>query len=275
MMKTKILEKPGVCICGLTGDEFPHDHSKAGRAAAIEKLTEHQAQSLKQMSDRQPELTTRQHFSPSTIPHAETRTKEELRAKRAADAPKQPSGIPTAPINPFDRTVEAEIKRHSALWETSYEGRRVIANLKRQSKEWEARQTQKQQQQQFETSIAPVVDHAQASLDAVRRNPAATQAEVDQAIDRLRIAQSGNIGGYSAADKEWREVQANKLVTKAVEVDAQAKQLQSQRDALLQAAYEPLKESAEPTMVDVHYPSFYHDPDKAGRIIKEPMPTIG
>jgi hypothetical protein len=271
-MKTKILEKPGVCICALTGDEFKHDSSKAGRAAAMEKVAQHQSQALEAMSKRQPELSTRQHFFPARIPHPETRSAEELKAKRAAATPKQPRGIPTTPVNPFDTTIAAEVRRHSPLWETSSEGRRTIANLKRKSKEWEAEQESKRQQTALDETVKPAVDHATNVLNELQRNPNITVAELEQAQSRVQLARDGKLTEYAAADREWRDTQRKKIEDAAVEVDSQIRTLAAKRDALLQSAYEPVNEPGEPRLVPVTYPTFYHDPAKAGKTIMEPMP---
>jgi hypothetical protein len=274
-MKTKVLEKPGVCICALTGDEFPHNNSKAGRAAAMDKVAQHQAAALTRMSEREPSLTVRQHFFPATIPHTETRTKEELRANRVANAQKRPSGVPATPVNPFEKTIEAEISRHHALWETSYGGRRKIAELKRESKKWEAEQERQRQQTALNESVKPAVDHATNVLNELQRDPTITVAELELAQSRVQLARDGKLEEYATADREWRDTQRKKIEDAAVEVDSQIRTLAAKRDTLLQAAYAPVNEPAEPQLVPVTYPDFYHDAAKAGKTLMEPMPVIG
>jgi len=268
-MTTKFIERSDRYICSLTGDEFSHDRSQAGKSAAIQKLTAHQTAAMAKLEPKRP--SARQHFFGGQVKHPETRSKDELRAAAQAKTPKQPSGIPSQPVNPFDGAFQRKVDRLGYTWGQSSAGREARAELKKLSKEWEAEQERKQQQSDFETSIAPVLAHARTNLEAVRKDPTATQLEVEQAESRYNLAQSGNVSGYSAADKEWRQLQANKLVTQAVEVDSQARQLQAKRDELLRAAYEPVAEPAEPQMVEVWYPPNYIDPAKAGKTIKEPM----
>ena len=97
----------------------------------------------------------------------------------------EPTGVKV--VNPAEKTIEAEIGRHYTGWESSHTGRRVIANLKRQSKEWEAKREATKQQADFETSIAPVVAHARANFETVRNDPQATQLEVEQAEERWHL----------------------------------------------------------------------------------------
>ena len=270
-MKTKYFEsKLGTLVCALTGKEFPYNVSdKATRQAATNKLAAHQASELERMRADQPALTDRQLFNPRLVPHKETRSEQELRDKARADAPKpQPA---SAPVNPFEGAFKRKVERLGYAWGQSPAGREARAELKKLSKEWEAKQQESKQQADFRASILPVIDHAKAALDSVRRDPQATQLEVEQAEARLKLAES-DPAAYAQSDKEWRQRQANALVSQAVEVDAQARQLQARRDELLKAAYEPVAE-AEPVMVEVWYPPNYApDPSKAGKTILEPLP---
>jgi len=267
-MKTKIIERSDRYICSLTGDAFSHDGSQAGKSAAIEKLTAHQTAAMSRLETKR--SSARQHFFGQQVKHPETRTPDELRAAAQAKTPKQPSGR-GEPVNPFAGAFERKVDRLGYNWGQSPAGREERAKLKKLSKEWEAKQQAAKQQADFEQSIAPVVAHAKASFEAVRNDPTATQLEVEQAEERLKLANS-DVSAYSAADKEWRQRQSEKIIAQAVEVDSQLSQLRQQRDALLQAAYEPVAEPTEPAMVDVYYPPFFHDPAKAGKTIREPMP---
>src|SRR3989304_1129931 len=267
-MKTKYFEsKPGVLACALTGPEYKYNVSdKPSRQAAVNKLSSEQSAELERVNLATPPRR-RQDGA-----HPETRTKEEIRAAQMAKHHRpQPTGIPDKPVNPFAGAFQRKVDRLGYTWGQSPDGREARAELKKASKEWEAKQKSAKQQADFATSIAPVVDHARSNFDTVRNDPTATQLEVDQAEERLKLAQSGDVAGYSAADKEWRQRQSEKIVGQAVEVDSQLNTLRQQRDQLLQAAYEPAS-AAEPQMVGVYYPPNYIDPAKAGKTIQEPMP---
>jgi hypothetical protein len=264
-MKTKYFEsKPGVLVCALTGTEYKYNVSdKASRIAAANKLAAHQSAELERTNRPMPR---RQH----EVVHPETRTKEEIRAAEMAKHRRpQPTGVKV--VNPFEGAMERATARRGRLWAESESGRKYRLDMEAASTEWKAKQQAKGQQADFEKSIAPVVDHARSNFEAVRNDPTATQLEVEQAEERYKLAQSGNVSEYTVADKEWRQRQSEKIVAQAVEVDSQLNRLRQQRDQLLQAAYEKPAES-EPTMVEVWYPPNYIDPAKAGKTVLEPMP---
>ena len=205
------------------------------------------------------------------VPHPETRTPSEVRRARMAKQPGQPSGNVDG-INPFERTIDIELKRHNHNWARSDEGKRVLGNLKRASKEWEAEQERNQEAEKFAESVRPAVEHAQRTLATAHADATVTVEELETLTANVELARQGKLEEYSAADKEWRQTQANKILAQAVEVDSQARTLTAQRDVLLQAAYEPLKGSEEPVYGDVYYPENYIDPTKAGKTIREIIP---
>jgi predicted RNA-binding Zn ribbon-like protein len=172
-------------------------------------------------------------------------------------------------VNPFEKTIEMELLRHSHTWSYSDEGKRVLGNLKRASKGWEAEQEQKQQADKFAESVRPAVEHAKRTLATAQADGTVTVEELETLMANVELARAGKLTEYSAVDKEWRAKQSNKIVAAAVEVDSQARTLAAQRDELLATAYEPLKESGEPVYGDVYYPPDFHDPSKAGKTVRE------
>jgi hypothetical protein len=142
--------------------------------------------------------------------------------------------------------------------------------MQQKSEAWQAEQERQRQAAAFAESVKPAVDHALTTLAAAEADSTVTVAELETLRANVELARAGELEKYTAADTEWRQRQANKIVSQAVEVGAQARELEAKRDALLQAAYKPLE--SEPIMVDVVYPDNFYDPARAGKTIREPLP---
>jgi hypothetical protein len=205
-----------------------------------------------------------------TVTHPETRTPAEVRRARATVQPRQPSGEPSPDLDKFQVAWAADCSRHNTLWPDSYEGRRRKAYYDNESEKLRASREQKQQAEKFAESVRPAVEHAQRTLATAQADSSITVAELETLTANVELARQGKLDEYRQADQDWRAKQSSKIVAAAVEVDSQARTLASQRDELLKAAYEPLKESVEPVYGDVYYPPDYApDPSKAGKTIRE------
>lgn len=170
-------------------------------------------------------------------PHEERRSRSELMAARAAAAPKQPSGIPTG--NPFEKTIELELRRHNHNWAQSIDGQRVLGNLRRESADWEANEKAKQEQTEFAASIADLVGHASAQYETVMADPSASVEDCERAGAALDAAKRGERDTYIAWERERHAQVTASLATEAADYDSQARAAVEKRNAVLASALEP------------------------------------
>ena len=170
------------------------------------------------------------------VPHPELRSREQLTAARAAQQPKQPSGIPTG--NPFEKTIAAELNRHNHNWAQSIDGQRVLGNLRRASEEWEANEKAKQEQSEFAASIADLVGHAETQVESVMNDPTASVEDCERAATALDAARAGNRDTYVAWEKQRHEQVTAALASEAAEYDSQARAAVEKRNAVLASALE-------------------------------------
>jgi hypothetical protein len=172
-----------------------------------------------------------------TVAHPETRSRSEIMKARAATMPTQPSGEFTG--NPFDKTIELELKRHHHLWAQSDEGKRVLGNLRRSSKEWEADRKAKADAAEFAASIADLVGHATAQYELVIADETATVEECELAATALEAAKRGERDTYIAWERERHAQVTAKLAETAADFDSQARAAVEKRNAVLASALEP------------------------------------
>jgi hypothetical protein len=168
-----------------------------------------------------------------TVEHPETRSKEEIRQARQANQPRQPSGRPAEPVNQFERTIEVELARHSHVWATGDEGKRVIGDLRRASKQWQAEQDAKKKHAAFQASIADLVSFAERDYQSVLGNSENTVEECEQAGARLAAAKSGDRETYKHMHAEWRNKVLQRVAERAASVESERQTLATTRDAIL------------------------------------------
>lgn len=171
------------------------------------------------------------------VNHPETRDPATVRRAAMSRQPKQPSGIPDVPVNPFAKTAEMEKARHNNLWPGTVDGRRVLSELKRKSDEWQADQQVKADAAEFAASVEPMVQHAQKTLAQAEADASVTVAELEQLRSNVQLARSGDHDGYKAADAAWRTSQREKREQAAHAHDDQIRTLAGERDSILAEAW--------------------------------------
>lgn len=226
---TKILERPGVVICGASGAEFRHDGTAEGRNAAAKKASEHQRQYLAQYG-----VTDIRRLP--KVEHVEDRSPDEIRRQRFHDGYQGQPPRSTEPVNPFEDAFARKVERLGHGWEQSPAGREEHAKLKKRSKEWEAEQQAKADAAAFQSSIVDLVGHAERSLQAVRADASATVADVEAAEKRLQIAKQGNRDEYAVLDRQYRDKVTTRIAERAAAVESQRQSLASERDRILAEA---------------------------------------
>jgi hypothetical protein len=172
-----------------------------------------------------------------STPHTEHRSREQLIAARAATTRKQPSGISTG--NPFEKTIELELKRHNHLWQSSIEGQRVLGNLRRASAKWEANETAKQEQSAFAESLRPLVEHATNQYELVLGDETASVEDCERAAAALEAAKVGDRDSYVAWEKARHDQVTSHLAEVAADYDSQARAANEKRNAVLASALAP------------------------------------
>jgi len=259
---TKILEKPGIVICGASGAEFKHNGTAAGRDAAAVKAAEHQRRYLADHG-----VTDIRRLP--KVEHVEDRSPEDIRRQRIRDNYRpQPTGR-GEPVDKFQETIAAEKARHGAFWDTTDYGKRVIAELERKSIEWQAEQQAAKDKAAFQSSIVDLIGHAERSLQAVSADKDATVADCEAAEQRLQLAKQGERDQYAALDKQYRDKVTQRIAERAAGVESQRQTLAAERDAILAEALdkpEPVPEvkRPEPTNIPI---------DKSRRAVVRKIPT--
>lgn len=172
------------------------------------------------------------------VPHPELRSKEELRAARAARQPRQPTGRPSPDFNPYLKTIEVELKRHNHIWAQSAEGKRVLGNLQRASDEWEAKRRTERENAEFAASIEPLVSHATTQYELVISDPTASVEDCERAADALSAAKQGRRDDYVAWERARQDQVTSRLAEEAASYDAQARAATEKRNAVLRSGLE-------------------------------------
>jgi len=173
-----------------------------------------------------------------TVEHPEMRTPEQLRAARAAAQPKQP---PRFAGNPFEQTIEMELKRHNHLWAGTVEGQRVLGTLRRASAEWEAERKAKADAAEFAESVRPLVEHAEQQVQTVFDDSSYSVEDVEQAEAALAAAREGRRSDYIAWEQSHHSKLLDKLAAQAAGADGVAREAAERRDAILKSGinYKP------------------------------------
>jgi hypothetical protein len=169
------------------------------------------------------------------VPHEETRSRDQLIAARAANQPKQPTGIPDSPVNPHEGAFARKVERLGHGWEQSPAGREARTKLKKLSKEWEQQQQAKKDRVAFANSIQDLTAFAERDYQSVMASEEATVLDTENAAARLAAAKRGDRETYKAMHAEWRDIILQRVAERAATVENDRQTLAETRDAILRA----------------------------------------
>jgi hypothetical protein len=167
------------------------------------------------------------------VNHEENRTRDQVIAARAANQPRQPTGIPVSPVNPFEGAFARKVARLGHNWEQSPAGREARAKLKKSSKDWEQQQQDAKDRAAYQDSIADLTEFAERDYQAVLADPSTTVLDTENAAARLAAAKRGDREEYKSMHSAWRDIVLQRVAERAAVVENDRQTLAQTRDAIL------------------------------------------
>jgi hypothetical protein len=165
------------------------------------------------------------------VDHVETRTKSE----QIADAMPDPQPRDADVGNPFQYAIDRG-------WDKDARKESKAQAYKRKAAEWEIKKQAETDQAAFDADPKrqKAIAHAKRELDALRFDPSATAAEIEQAENRLHVAKTAaNVASYTALDKEWRQQKQSKIDEQTRTVDEQIALLRTRRAEIENRSFDP------------------------------------